>query len=104
MCEYGLLRMDIQMKERGTIFLDCQARYLQQMPDDQLDDYLACSAYPGLKTRFRALPPDVLLAILNQGHPGPNKSCFVGSGYQQACRSALHAGGVADGALATLGF
>ena len=74
------------------------------MPDDQLDDYLACSAYPGLKARFRALPPDVQLAILNQGHPAPGRSCFVGSGYQQACRNALQAGGVPAGALATLGF
>jgi hypothetical protein len=85
-------------------FAACQARYLQQMPDDQLDDYLACSAYPGLKARFRALPPDVQLAILNQGHPAPGRSCFVGSGYQQACRNALQAGGVPAGALATLGF
>ena len=94
-------------KARGRsarAFADCQARYLQQMPDDQLDDYLACSAYPGLKSRFHALPPDVQLAILNQGHPGPGRSCFVGSGYQQACRNALQAGGVAGGALATLGF
>jgi hypothetical protein len=85
-------------------FADCEERYLRQIPDDQLDGYLECAAYPGPKKRFRALPPDVQLAILNQGRPGPGRSCFVGSGYQQACRRTLQAGAVTDGALATLGF
>jgi len=94
-------------KARGRsarAFADCQARHLQQIPDHQLDDYLACSAYPGLNERFRTPPPDVQLAILNHGRPAPGRSCFVGSGDRQACRNALQAGGVAGGALATLGF
>jgi hypothetical protein len=74
------------------------------MPDAQLDDYLACAGYPGPKKRFRALPPDVQMAILNRGRHAVGKSCFAGSGYQQACRNVLQAGAVAGGALATLGF
>jgi hypothetical protein len=43
------------------------------MPDDRLNDYLACSAYPSDVNRFRTLPPDVQLAILNQGTPRPGQ-------------------------------
>jgi len=75
-----------------------------ESPSSDPSSYLACSAYPGIKARFRGLPPNVQLAILNQGHPTPGRSCFVGSGYQQACRNALQGGGVHAGALATLGF
>ena len=83
---------------------DCEKRYLRQMPDALLDQYLACAGYSGAKKRFRALPADVQLAILGAGHPGAGKTCFVGSAYQDACRAAAHAGGVGDAALATLGF
>ncbi len=82
----------------------CEEQYLRQMPDAVLDQYLACAGYPGPKKRFRALPADVQLAMLNRGRPGPGKSCFVGSAHQDACRDALRTGAVGDATLATLGF
>jgi hypothetical protein len=85
-------------------FGDCEKHYLRQMPDELLDQYLACAGYPGPKRRFRSLPADVQLALLGAGRPGAGKSCFVGSAYQQACRDAVRARGVGDGALSTLGF
>jgi uncharacterized protein DUF4114/thrombospondin type 3 repeat protein len=91
-------------RRTARAFGDCEKQYLRQMPDALLDQYLACSAYPGPKKHFRALPADVQLAILDAGRPGVAKSCFVGSAYQAACRDAARAGGAGDGALATLGF
>lgn len=93
-----------QRRNTARAFADCEQRYLRQMPDALLDEYLACAAYPGPKTRFRALPADVQLAILDAGTPGVGESCFVGSAYQDACRDALRGGGISDAALATLGF
>src|SRR5262249_2343161 len=83
-------------------FRACEQQYLQQIPDALLDQYLACAAYPGPKNHFRALPEDVQLAILGAGRPSIGKSCFVGSAYQLACRDAVRASRVGDGALATL--
>jgi hypothetical protein len=85
-------------------FGECEKHYLRQIPDELLDQYLACAAYPGPKQRFRSLPADVQLALLGAGRPGARKSCFVGSAYQQACRDAVRAGGVGEAALSTLRF
>ena len=83
---------------------DCEKRYLRQMPDALLDQYLACAGYSGAKKRFRALPADVQLAMLGAGRPGAGKTCFVGSAYQHACRAAAPAGRAGAAALATPGF
>jgi hypothetical protein len=91
-------------RRTARAFGACEQRYLRQMPDALLDQYLACAAYSGPKKRFRALPADVQLAILGAGRPGIGKTCFVGSAYQEACRDVARAGGVDDAALATLGF
>jgi hypothetical protein len=93
-----------QRRIAARTFSDCERRYLRQMADAVLDQYLACAAYPGPERHFRALPPDVQLAILNAGTPAASKSCFTGSAYQDACRDVLSAGGLGDAALATLGF
>jgi hypothetical protein len=95
---------NVARRRTARAFGACEQRYLRQMPDALLDQYLACAAYSGPKTRFRALPADVQLAILGAGRPGIGKSCFVGSAYQQACHDVARAGGVDDAALATLGF
>ncbi len=99
---YG--RSGRQRRRAAKTFSACERHYLRQMPDEVLDRYLACAAYPGPKKRFRALPPDVQLAILNAGAPATGRYCFAGSAYQSACRDVLRAGGISDAALATLGF
>lgn len=84
---------------------DVDRRLLWQMPDALFDRFLACTGYPGSAARFRLLPPDVQLRILNGGTPGAKAhSCFVASAYHQESRDALRAAGVGDAALATLGF
>jgi hypothetical protein len=95
---------NVVRRRTARAFGACEQRYLRQIPDALLDQYLACAAYSGPKKRFRALPADVQLAILGAGRPGIGKSCFVGSAYQEACRDVARSGGVDDAALATLGF
>jgi len=98
---YGTTNRD---RRRATSALvSVEKRYLRQMPDELLDQYLACSGYSWTKKRFRALPPDVQLAILGAGTPAPGKSCFAGSAYQDATRDALR-GSLSEPARATLGL
>jgi Domain of unknown function (DUF4114)/Thrombospondin type 3 repeat len=98
---YGATNRD--RRRAASVLANVEKRYLRQMPDELLDQYLACSAYPGPKKRFRALPSDVQLAILGAGTPAPGQSCFAGSAYQDASRDALR-GALGDAALATLGL
>ena len=93
-------------ERRATVraFGECGRRYLLQMPDDMLDRNLACTTYRGATARFRLLPVDVQLRILNgPAEPGAMR-CFAESPYYQECRDALRALGVAEPALTTLGF
>jgi RNA polymerase sigma factor (sigma-70 family) len=93
-----------ERRAAARAFDECGRRYLWQMPDQLLDQHLACTGYPGPTERFRLLPPDVQLRILNV-IPAPRAtSCFVESAYHLACRDTLHAMGVGEPALSTLGF
>jgi hypothetical protein len=93
-----------ERRATARAFDGCGRRYLWQMPDHLLDQNLACAGYPGPTERFRLLPPDVQLRILNV-IPAPGAtSCFVESAYHLACRDTLNAMGVGEPALATLGF
>ena len=98
---YGATNRD--RRRAASAFAAVEQRYLRQMPDERLDQYLACSGYIWPKKRFRALPPDVQLAILGAGTLAPGKSCFGGSVYQDATRDAV-GGSLGEAARATLGL
>lgn len=91
-----------QRLRAARAFGTCERTYLLQMPDALLDQYLGCTAYRGPKERFRSLPADVQLRILNSATSGG--ACFVASPYYEECRDVLRASGVGDAALSTLGF
>jgi hypothetical protein len=95
---------NVARRRTARAFSACEQRYLRQIPDALLDQYLACADYSGPNNHFRALPAHVQLAILGAGRPSIGKSCFVGSAYQLACRDAVRADRVGDRALATVGF
>jgi hypothetical protein len=89
----------------ASALADVDGRFLWQMPDALLDRFLACTGYPGSAARFRLLPPDLQLRILNAvGPAGSAGSCFMTSAYHQESLDALRAAGLGDAALATLGF
>ena len=93
-----------ERRAAARAFDECGRRYLWQMPDQLLDQNLGCTGYPGPTERFRLLPPDVQLRILNV-IPGPAATpCFIESSYHLACRDTLKAMGVGEPALSTLGF
>jgi hypothetical protein len=85
---------------------DVERRFLWRMPDGLLEQFLACTAYPAASSRFRLLPADAELRILNTVTPGAAKAktCFGASPYYQETRDALRAAGLGDAALATLGY
>jgi len=90
-------------KRTAKAFAKC-GQLLEQVPDVRLRGFIACSAYPGPVERFRALPTEIQLAILNGGNAARVDTCFPASAQYQACRDSLDRGGVGAPALATLGF
>jgi len=84
---------------------DVDRRFLCRMPDALLEQFLACTEYPAAPARFRLLPPDAQLRILNTGAPAARtNTCFVASPYYQESLDALRAAGVGDRALDALGY
>jgi hypothetical protein len=90
-------------KRTAKAFGKC-AGYLEQVPDTRMKGFIACTAYPGPVERFRALPTEIQLAILNGGNAARVDTCFPASAQYQACRDSLDAGGLGEAGLATLGF
>jgi hypothetical protein len=80
------------------------AGYLEQVTDERMKTFIACTDYPGPVERFRALPTEIQLAILNGGNAARVDTCFPASAQYQACRDSLDGGGASAAALATLGF
>ncbi len=93
-----------QRVSAARAFEACGRTYLLQMPDALLDQYLGCTAYRGPRERFRSLPADLQLKILNSATSGGPSACFVASPYYEECRDLLLASGVGAAALSTLGF
>jgi Domain of unknown function (DUF4114)/IPT/TIG domain len=85
-------------------FDTCGRTALLQIPDALLDQYLGCTAYRGPKERFRALPADVQLRILNTSTSGNVRSCFLASPYYEECRGVLRASGVDHAVSSNIGF
>src|SRR5262245_43986640 len=99
---YGSTRSE--RRRTAGAFATCARTYFLRIPDEILDGYLACSAYAGPRERFRSLPADVQVRILNSAVSGPATGCFVASPYAEECRQLLGASGVPEAALSTVGF
>ena len=79
----------------------CGATLLVEIPEETLDEFLLCSGYPGPRERFKALPFELQLAILNEGG---GAACFRSSVYHQASREHLESRDLGAPALEALGF
>ncbi len=99
---YGTSRTE--RRAAAQAFDQCGRRFLLQVPDEALTGYLSCAGYPGPLSRFRLLPPDVQLQILNVEPPNERAACFVTTPYHQECLDLLRGGGLSAAALTTLGF
>jgi hypothetical protein len=99
---YGSSRAE--RRQTASAFATCARSYLLPIPDSELDGYLRCAGYGGPRERFRSLPADVQIRVLNSTTSGRAGSCFVASPYAEECRQQLKAAGVGPSALATIGF
>src|SRR5262245_10413985 len=97
---------DSRAKRRRTVlaFAACVRNYVLPIPDASLDGYLSCAAYGGTRERFRSLPADVQLRMLNSTVSGRASRCFVASPYADECRHLLSERGIGASALSTVGF
>src|SRR5262249_20206274 len=90
--------------ESSRAFAACVRNYVVPIPDASLDGYLSCAAYGGTRERFRSLPADVQLRMLNPTASGRASRCFVASPYADECRQLLSERGIGASALSTVGF